>query len=480
MSSEPSKIVFGTDGWRGIIDVDVTNKSIAVIAQAFADHLLESVHKIISPSVVIGFDGRRNSKQYAALFARVLAGNRIRVVVSDRVVPTPVLSWSVKTGGYNAGVMITASHNPSKYSGVKFKGEYGGPFLTQDTKKVESRIEYNLIQTADSYSERNLVSDYITSITEKIDFKSARKKGLRILVDSMGGAGGRLIEEILSKQKIETVTIHGEPDTDFYGRSPEPVDKNLAPLKEEIVKGNFAFGIATDGDADRVAFVLDNGEWLSAQETILLLTDHLVNSGLYDGDIVKTVSVTDKLFKLKLGNRKIREVQVGFKYITGEMLSGGVAMGFEESGGFGLTSHIPERDGLLFAMIMLEMLGDSPFTTLSELVSEKRKEFGAIHYDRIDHHYEEDDRMELLPHLFAAIPEEVAGFKVTGSSEFYSANGVVNGLKLRLDGESRWLLIRSSETEPLLRFYAEGESEDEPASILEAGMKLLIEKRNSG
>lgn len=480
MASSPSKIVFGTDGWRGIIDVDVTNKSIALIAQAFADHLLASVHKIISPSVVIGFDGRRNSQQFASLFARVLAGNRIKVVLSDRIVPTPVLSWSVKAGGYNAGVMITASHNPSKYSGVKFKGDYGGPFLTEDTKKVEARIEYNLVQTADNFSERNLLSDYITAITEKIDFKSARKKGLKVIVDSMGGAGGRLIEDILTKQKIETVTIQGEPDSDFYGRSPEPIDKNLGPLKEEMVKGDFAFGIATDGDSDRVAFVLDNGEWLSAQETILLLTDHLVNSGLYDGDIVKTVSVTDKLYKLKLGDRKIREVQVGFKYITEEMLAGGVAMGFEESGGFGLTSHIPERDGILFAMIMLEMLGESPFTRLSELVSEKRKEFGTINYDRIDHHYEEDDRMELLPRLFAEIPSDVAGFRITGSSEFYSVTGIINGLKLRLEGDSRWLLIRSSETEPLLRFYAEGDNETEPAAILEAGMKLLTEKKKKG
>ncbi len=479
MSSKESKIVFGTDGWRGIIDLDVTNKSIAVIAQAFADHLLASVHKIISPAVVIGFDGRKNSQQYAALFARVLAGNRIKVVLSDRILPTPALSWSVKSGGFNAGVMITASHNPSQYSGVKFKGAYGGPFLTEDTKKVETRIDYNLVQTADNYSERNLMNDYINALTEKIDFKPARKKGLKVLVDSMGGAGGRLIEEVLTRQKIPTSTIHGEPDTEFYGRSPEPIDKNLRPLKEEIIKGDFAFGIATDGDSDRVAFVLDNGEWLSAQETILLLTDHLVNSGLYDGDIVKTVSVTDKLYKLKLGNRNIREVQVGFKYITEEMLSGGVAMGFEESGGFGLTSHIPERDGILFALIMLEMLGDSPFTKLSELVKEKRKEFGSINYDRIDHQYENDDRMDLLPRLFCKIPQKVAGFKVTGTSEFYSATGIINGLKLRLEGDSRWLLIRSSETEPLLRFYAEGDSGSEPVAILKAGMKLLIEKRKS-
>jgi len=473
------KIVFGTDGWRGIIDEEVNNKSIAEVAQAFADYLLSTVHKIISPSVVVGYDGRKNSKQYATLFARVLAGNRIKVTLSDKITPTPVLSYAVKKGGFNAGVMITASHNPASFSGVKFKGHYGGPFLTENTKRVESFINYNLIQSSDNLATIDILEDYILALVERIDFKSARKKKLKVLIDSMGGAGGTLIQTLLQRQKIECETIFGEPDPDFNGRSPEPIDQNLAPLKEAILKGDYAFGIATDGDADRVAFVMDNGEWLSAQETILLFTDYLLETGSEDGDIVKTVSVTDKLFALETPSRKIREVQVGFKYITEKMLAGGVAMGFEESGGFGITSHIPERDGILFAMLMLEMLADSDYNKLSDFVKAKREKFGEINYKRIDFSYNEEDRMELLPRLVESTPKELAGFEITGTSLFYSATGVVNGMKLRLSGNSRWLLIRSSETEPLLRFYAEGDSPDEPETLLNAGIELLLQKKNN-
>lgn len=473
-----NKIVFGTDGWRGIIDEDVNNKSIAEVGQAFADYLLSTVHKIISPSVVVGYDGRKNSKQYATLLARVLAGNRIRVTLSDKIVPTPVLAFAVKKGGFNSGVMITASHNPPQFNGVKFKANYGGPFLTEDTKRVESFINYNLIQSSDNLTTEDILEEYISGLIDRIDFKSARKKKLKVLIDSMGGAGGTIIQSLLSSQKIEAVTIFGEPDTNFNGRSPEPIDQNLSHLKEEILKDDYSFGIATDGDADRVAFVLDNGEWLSAQETILLFTDYLIETGFEDGDIVKTVSVTDKLFAYQSSTRNIREVQVGFKYVTEEMLKGGVAMGFEESGGFGITSHIPERDGLFFAMLMLEMLADSEFTKLSDLVQSKRAKYGTVNYNRRDLPYTGEDRMELLPRFVESIPTEVAGFGITDTSLFYSATGVINGLKLRLEGSSRWLLIRSSETEPLLRFYAEGDSPDEPDTLLNAGIELLLQKKN--
>jgi phosphomannomutase len=467
-------IVFGTDGWRGIIDEEVNNKSIAVIAQAFADYLLRSVHIIISPSVIIGYDGRKNSRQYATLFARVLSGNRINVLLSDRITPTPVLSFAVKNLGMNAGVMITASHNPSVYNGVKFKDSYGGPMLTENTKKVESLINYNLIQTDETFKTVNLLEDYFASINERIDFKLIRKKQLKVLIDSMGGAGSTILEELLKKNKIKSETIFGVPDPDFFGRSPEPIDINLSPLKNKISKGDYSFGIATDGDADRVSFVLDNGEWLSAQETILILTDYLVGLGFEEGDIVKTVSVTDKLKQLELGKRKIREVQVGFKYITEQMIGGKVAMGFEESGGFGLSSHIPERDGILFALIMLEMLADSQYSKLSDLVREKREKLGLVYYDRIDFKYDESNRMELIPRLLEALPKTIEGFSITDRALFYSATGIVNGLKLRLEGNSRWLLFRSSETESLIRFYAEGDSSEEPDKILKAGIKILI------
>ena len=291
----------------------------------------------------------------------------------------------------------------------------------------------------------------------------------------MGGAGADYLERILLAHNIRAKTIHYPPDENFYNRLAEPIEKNLEPLRNELIQNDFSIGLATDGDADRLGVMLDNGDWLSAQETILLLTDFIVNAKKLKGHIVKTASVTDKLKTLfQTDVRKVIDVQVGFKYITEEMIKSQVAFGCEESGGFGYGIHIPERDGIFSALLMIEMLANSGYQKLSEYVNHKRKEFGKIYYSRIDLVYEKEDRINKLPELFKRNLQKIDKFDVKEVKTFLSSRGILNGIKFICYGESRWLLLRSSETEPIIRIYAEGQSESEVKDLLEFGKNILI------
>jgi len=465
-------IFFGTDGWRGLIDKEVNEQSIEIVAQAFADYLNENQQ---SASAAIGFDGRKKSELFAKIFAEVLSGNGIIIFLSDRIIPTPALSFIVKHKSLSAGVMITASHNPPEYNGVKFKASYSGPFLTEETAKVEQLLNKNSIKRNNELiTKENFLIDYFNQLENLVDFELIRRSRLKILIDSMGGAGTDLIERILLTHNIPAKSIYSIPDEKFFGRLAEPIEKNLKPLSDELKTDDYSLGLATDGDADRCGVMLDDGSWLSAQETILLLADFCINKKKFCGNIVKTSSVTDKLKTFFESNqRKIIDVQVGFKYITEVMIKQNVAFGCEESGGFGYGVHIPERDGILSGLFMIEMLADSGFNKLNEYVNHKRKIFGELFYDRVDLKYDKSDRNELLPQLYKKYIDKLGDYKVVFVKPFYSSINIVNGLKYFLEGSNRWLLIRSSETEPIVRIYAEGQSKEEVKQFLEFGIKIV-------
>lgn len=475
MSKNNNQIIFGTDGWRGLLDKEVNPANIAKVAQAFSVYLIKANKDKDNLSVAIGYDGRKMSRDFAKLFARVLSGNNIKVYLSEKTGPTPVVSYFVKNRRMNAGVMITASHNPPEYNGVKFKSSYGGPFLTEQTLKVESYLNSDLVQVNEDYiTISDLRNIYYTNLERIIDFDLIKESGVYPLIDSMAGAGQQIIETALDNHGIPARTIFKLPETDFSERLAEPLPQNLAPLALELKKGDYSMGLATDGDADRLGVMLETGEWLSAQETILLMADYLVNTKKLAGHIAKTSSVTDKLNVFASEKRKIINVQVGFKYLCEEMLKDNVLFAAEESGGFGYSFHIPDRDGLLSGLLFVEMLASSGYKKLSELVAAKRKEYGEIFYDRIDAHYPHDNRIALLPALATSPPDKIAGFKVTGLQEFLSSRDIINGLKLQLEGDSRWLLLRSSETEPMVRLYAEGNSSNEVAQLLTEAKKLIF------
>ncbi len=466
------KIIFGTDGWRGLLDSEVNSESISLVAQAFADYNLQLP---ANPKIAIGFDGRRDSDQLAKIFAEVLSGNGIKVYLSDKIIPTPVLSYFVKQNLLSAGVMITASHNPPEYNGVKFKANYGGPFLTEETLKVEELIGKSSVKkNSEEFEKTNLLHAYFSQIQKLINFELIRQSKIKILIDSMGGAGSDYLEQILKSNNIQAKTIFNPPSENFYGRLPEPIEKNLDELKVELENNEYSLGVATDGDADRIGILSDEGKWISSQETILLLADYTINKKHFEGSIVKTSSVTDKLKSLfENEQRKVLDVQVGFKYITEEMVKCNIAFGCEESGGFGYGVHMPERDGILSALLIIEMLAQSGYLKLSEYVTHKRKELGLIHYSRADFQYDKPNRSEILPKIFSKPSEKIGLFKIKETKTFLSSRGIINGIKYILEGENQWLLLRSSETEPIIRIYAEGSSDKEVLILLNLGKNLF-------
>lgn len=442
----------------------------ALAARAFADYLLE---RESSPKAAIGYDNRRRSREFAEIFAEVLSGAGVRAFLSNQIIPTPALSYAVAARGFAAGAMITASHNPPAYNGVKFKASYGGPFLAEETRKIERLVGASRVRRD-------------ARLVKEVDFRSHYVKRLALLcetesfpdgpalVDSMGGAGGRVIEDALELLGIRVNTIFAEPREDFYGRAAEPIEKNLAPLAENLRNDKYVVGLATDGDADRLGVALENGEWLSAQETILILADFLVNVKKSPGDIVKTASVTDRLRERFEGDgRRVAETQVGFKYVCEEMLAREAAFGCEESGGYGFRDHIPERDGALSALYFLAAMGAAGARDASELHEAKRAEFGTVFYDRIDFPYDGEDRVELLTRVAENPPDRVEDYAVERFDAYRDARGRVNGAKFALEGGARWLLVRVSETEPLVRLYAEGRDRDEPKRLLDAGFMIL-------
>lgn len=472
-----NNIIFGTDGWRGLLGKEVNKQNVGIVAQAFSTYLHKKFPNNDNIKTVVAYDGRENSKDFARLFSRILSGNNITVYLADKTAATPILSFYIKEKKLDAGAIITASHNPPEYNGIKFKSFYGGPFFTEETREVEALLEKDLIQANDDkVYQIDIRSVYGDHIDKVFNFELIKNSGIKILIDSMSGAGQQIIENFLLKHEIEIKTIFKFAESDFSGRIAEPIEKNLLPLREELKKGIYSLGLATDGDADRVGVMLENGEWLSSQETILLLADYYINHKKIKGHIVKTSSVTDKLKQFfETDERKVFDVQVGFKYICEKMIIEDIAFGAEESGGYGFKNHIPERDGIFSALLLIEMLAASGFNKLSDYVNEKRKQFGKIYYDRIDLLYENENRNEILPFLFNNQPEKIAGFNINSVKEFYGSRNNINGIKYYL-GDSRWLLLRSSETEPMIRIYAEGNNEEEVILLLNYGKDLVNDK----
>ena len=469
-------IFFGTDGWRALLDSEINSESVAVVAQAFTDYILSEAG--IGTTIAVAYDTRRCSKEFAEVFSRVIMAGGINVLLSQDVVPTPVLSYTVLERKCFAGVMITASHNPPEYNGIKFKASYGGPFSQNQTRKVEQFLyahEPSIYKGA--LPLYDMLPAYKAHIEPLIRWDMIKEASLPLLVDSMGGAGGGLIQSILAEHGCFSVkTIFGEYSNSFCGRLAEPIAKNLMPASEELRNRNYALCIATDGDADRLGVVLDNGEFLSAQTTILLIVDYLKRVRGQKGGIVHTSSVTAKLKEHYLSeDTPVHDVQVGFKYITDMMVREEICFGGEESGGFGYGMHIPERDGIFSGLLFLEMLSASNFTRLSDYVSSREKDLGEIYYDRIDAPCDRADRIKILPCLFNSMLENIAGIPICGVQHFYSSRGIVNGLKYILQGDCRWLLIRASETEPILRFYSEGQTPEEVKTFLSEGIKLTSE-----
>ena len=468
-------IQFGTDGWRALLGSHINLETISLVAQALMDTLPE-ITRGSSKEIIIGYDGREDSDVFAQQFSRIATANGWKPILSDRVIPTPVVSYTTKARGARAGVMITASHNPAEYNGVKFKSAAGAPFSNEMTGAVEQNLGRNPVKASrDSVPTSDLWSPYRAAIESKINLKIIQDSKLKVAIDSMAGAGAQFLEEILTDIGINVKTIDGIPLKDFGGRQAEPIAQNLQPLQAFLSENKgYSMGLATDGDADRLGVCYEDGSWQNAQDTIMSLGHYMVAMRKVQGDLVKTASVTNRIQHLGASNsRRVHNVQVGFKYIADEMQAHEIAFGAEESGGYGFGIHIPERDGLFSGLIALEMLAASGFATLSEYMSSVRENYGEIFYQRVDLPISEPDTGVWLGELANQSLNGIGSYLTTHQEIYKNHRGWVNGLKFYLSGENRWLLMRSSETEPLVRIYAEGDGSQEPAELLELGIELF-------
>lgn len=470
-------IHFGTDGWRAVISDEFTFANVRKVAQAIAQEVLSTGSTF--PAMVVGFDTRFLSDRYAIAVAEVLAAHGIRVWLAQADAPTPMISYAIVEKGADGGVMITASHNPPRYNGIKFKAAYGGSASPEAARSVERRIRLNEeagitpptlplheAQVQGLIARFDPFPAYESHVRQLVNFTVIQQRPLPVAVDAMYGAGRIYLRRLLEDAGCTVTELRSEMNPGFNGIHPEPIARHLHPLIELMRRGEHRVGLATDGDADRIGAVDPSGRFIDPHGIMALLVEHLVHDRGLRGSVVKTVSTTQMLNRLaRRYELPLHETPVGFNHISDWMLRENVLLGGEESGGISMAGHIPEGDGILMGLLLVEMVA-SRGCTLAELLDElmAAPDMGRFHYARLDQPVRPFDKRELLAALLAGAPDTLAGVPVAQVSDR-------DGVKFILADES-WLLIRPSGTEPVLRIYAEGHSDEQVQALLAAGMEM--------
>jgi len=459
------EIKFGTDGWRGIIGRDFTFRNLRVVAQAIADYMESQAPK--QRAILIGYDCRFMALQFARSFAEVLQGNGFEPELLAGPIPTPYVSFEVKRRQLAGGVMVTASHNPPQFCGIKFKAPFGGSATPEVVKRIESHLYRTTPKPAIEPSRISLQSprgEYFEQVQSLVDFRSIELANPRIMIDAMHGSAGTLLEGLLKKHGIISTTIRSNPDPLFGGVFPEPTEENLAALSDAIGEKGCAVGLATDGDADRLGVMDAEGRYVNTHQVLALLILHLVQRRGWRGKVVKTVSQSVMIDRIcKTLGLECQTVPIGFKNIADLMLREDILIGGEESGGVGIKNHIPERDGILMSLLMLEAIAHSG-TTLSEMVRQLWQEFGEFHFRRIDLHVPLSQGSRLVEGFKESPPRRFAGLQ-------WAATDFMDGTKLIFTDES-WILFRQSGTEPLLRIYCEAGNADQVVRMITEARRL--------
>ena len=469
-----SVIRFGTDGWRGLIARDFTFENVARCAQGIATYLQEQ--DTVSKGLVVGYDTRFGSRQFAECIAEVAAGNGIPVFLSDRPAPTPVVSYQVLKREASGGVMVTASHNPALWNGIKFKPPYAGSATQEITDAIEAHIRARGSEPPTSIplndarhkglaEDHNPMPDYLAHLDSLVDLSAINSAGLKVQVDNMYGAGSGYLSAILTGGITAVTEMHGEINPSFPGiGQPEPIDKNLGELMAAVPVIGSDVGIAFDGDGDRLGVVDERGVFVSTLQTFALLAFYLLEVERQRGSLIKSLNNTAMTQRLgEMYGVDVQETKVGFKYISPLLMEPGALIGGEESGGYGFRGHIPERDGVLSSLYFLSLMARLDKRP-SELVEHLFSLVGPHYYDRLDVHFSPADRESILGKLESENVEQLAGFKVTGSDS-------LDGRRYLL--ENGWVIVRFSGTEPLLRIYAEAESLEKVQEILKGTASFL-------
>jgi phosphomannomutase len=442
-------IKFGTDGWRGVIGEDFTETNAALVAQAAAEVWAAEGDR--SRPIVVGYDTRRNSRAVAEQSAEILAAHGWPVLLADRPVPTPLVSFTVVERGATGGLVVTASHNPARFNGIKLKAPFGGSASPEFTAKVEAAIAAASPQCRAGGGGRieqvDLVPAYLERIRTRIDASRRPPRPLRIVADALHGAADGLIRALVPPEWGEVTLLHDAPDPTFGGLHPEPIPPHLDGLVAEVRRRSADLGLATDGDGDRLGVVGPDGRWITPHEVLALLTRHLVEARGWRGEVVKGFAVGGQVDRVcqRLG-LPLHVTPIGFKHIAALMQSRDILIGGEESGGVGFRDHLPERDGLLSALFVLEAVVASG-TSLDALIRSLEAEAGAAVYRRRDYTLQPDLGRRLVARLDAAPPERLGPRRVTRVE-------TLDGRKYWLD-DGAWVLVRASGTEPMLRIYVE-------------------------
>jgi len=469
-------IEFGTDGWRAVIADDYTFENLERVSLATAHWLHDEYGD--TPSVVIGHDTRFLGRSFAERAAQILTDAGVHVTFADTIVSTPAVSWATQAMDCDAGVVITASHNPPEYSGYKLKAHFGGPAPPEMIASVEEAVEppsalpddltpFDALKMEGSVSLNDVRSGYLNALHEALDIEAIANSDLTIAHDAMYGAGQGFVTELLGEDTV--IPLRHEHNPSFHGVAPEPIEDRLQELSATVADSDCAAGLANDGDADRIGMVDENGDFVSSHRILALLVKYLHEERGLSGDIVKTFSTTHLLDKM--GERydlKVETTPIGFKHIAKKMAGGNVLVGGEESGGIAATGHIPERDGIYIGLLIVEMMVERGMP-LSALVDELLEEFGPHYNYRDDIHIREDQKASVLDRLDAGGGLD----KVDG----HTVNRVetLDGFKHVTD--NGWLLIRPSGTEPVLRVYSEAESpEAAEALVKDASSQLGLDE----
>lgn len=464
-------IKFGTDGWRAIIGDTFTFANLEIIARATAQWLHRSYGS--EPRVILGHDTRFMGRAFSEHVARVLAAEGVHVLFASTFTPTPAVSWAAQAYGCNAGIVITASHNPPEYNGFKIKADYGGPATPEMTAEVEAemtRLE-RLGTPLPTFKElladgrielRELVDDYLDLLRQRLDIDAIRSAGLRIAHDAMYGAGQGLVSRLLGAENVVEVRCDWNPG--FKGGAPEPIERNLRPLAQAIVREGCDVGLANDGDADRIGMFDENGRFVDSHQLLALLVRYLYRERGLRGDIVKTFSSTHMLDRMgEAYGLNVTTLPIGFKYIVSKIVEGDVLVGGEESGGIAVKGHIPERDGIYIGLLVVEMMVRRG-RKLSELVEELTAEFGPHVARRIDVHTTEARKAAALDRLRPDGLRQIAGRAVRRVD-------TLDGTKHLID--DGWLLVRPSGTEPVLRIYSESISAEAADALIHDAVEQL-------
>jgi phosphomannomutase len=470
----PTPIKFGTDGWRGIIADDFSFDNVRRVAGAIAAYVLK--HEDARRGVIVGYDTRFASPEAARIVAEVLAGSGIPVKLASDYTPTPAISFAVKQAGAAGGVVITSSHNPRNWNGVKFKGKFGGSGTPAIMKAIEEELNVVAMPAGAKavIEEVDLKPAYVEAISRFADLSTISNANFKFAVDAMYGSGRGIVSGIFNDHGIRHVAIRQELNPLFPGINPEPIEPHIAMLQQTVVKEGCDAGLATDGDADRIGAVAEDGSFVDSHKIFSVLLQWLLARKKWPGEVVRAFNTTRMVDRIAAKHgRKLNECPIGFKYIADLMMERDIVIGGEESGGIGYSRFLPERDGLLNSLLLANVMADER-EPLGQLVADLQREYGPHFYGRRDLHIPEDVKQR------AILRARSDGTNRLGNYAVLKKEGL-DGIKFFLDapndnnGAEAWVLFRASGTEPLLRVYAEAASPDLVNEIL-SGAETFVKK----